>query len=200
MGRLNMAGLRPEHDVLDVGCGVGRTARFLCDYLSADARYEGFDIVEMLIDWCQAEITPRFPNFRFRYIPLFNSEYLPDAALPSAAELRFPYPDESFDFVFAHSVFTHLWGTLLALDDSSLSIGHDCPRTPGSALMHGNLVSSGSQKKLALMTFPWSTQKFTLSERRSAKEPLHVPSFAMIRATSSARCAFLTAFDTDYPR
>ncbi|HVA06808.1 MAG TPA: class I SAM-dependent methyltransferase [Acidimicrobiales bacterium] len=108
MGRLNMAGLRPEHHVLDVGCGVGRTARFLCDYLSADARYEGFDIMEVLIEWCQAEITPRFPNFRFRFIPLFNSEYLPDAALPSAAELRFPYPDESFDFVFAHSVFTHL--------------------------------------------------------------------------------------------
>ena len=64
--------------------------------------------MEMLIEWCQAEITPRFPNFRFTYIPLFNTEYLPDASLPSAAELRFPYQDESFDFVFAHSVFTHL--------------------------------------------------------------------------------------------
>ncbi len=108
MGRLNMAGLRPEHDVLDIGCGVGRTARFLCDYLSAEAHYEGFDIMESLIEWCQAEITPRFPNFRFSFVPLYNSAYLPDASLPSAVELGFPYPDKSFDFVFAHSVFTHM--------------------------------------------------------------------------------------------
>jgi SAM-dependent methyltransferase len=108
MGRLNMAGLRPDHDVLDVGCGVGRTARYLCGYLDTTARYEGFDIMESLIRWCQAEITPRFPNFRFTFVPLFNSAYLPDPTLPSAADLTFPYPDESFDFVFAHSVFTHL--------------------------------------------------------------------------------------------
>jgi SAM-dependent methyltransferase len=64
--------------------------------------------MESLIEWCQAEITSRFPNFRFKLLPLYNSAYLPDVSLPSANELRFPYPDESFDFVFAHSVFTHL--------------------------------------------------------------------------------------------
>lgn len=62
MGRLNMAGLRPDHDVLDIGCGVGRTARYLCDYLNADVRYEGFDIMEPLIRWCQENITPAFPK------------------------------------------------------------------------------------------------------------------------------------------
>jgi SAM-dependent methyltransferase len=108
MGRLNMAGLRPEHDVLDIGCGVGRTARYLCDYMDPNARYEGFDIKESLIEWCQAEITPRFPNFRFRFVPLYNSVYLPDPSLPSAVDLRFPYSESSFDFVFAHSVFTHM--------------------------------------------------------------------------------------------
>jgi SAM-dependent methyltransferase len=108
MGRLNMAGLRPNDDVLDIGCGVGRTARYLCDYLGDRARCEGFDIMESLINWCQTEITPRFPNFRFTFVPLYNSAYLPDPSLPSAAELEFPYPDNSFDFVFAHSVFTHL--------------------------------------------------------------------------------------------
>jgi SAM-dependent methyltransferase len=108
MGRMNMAGLRPEHDVLDIGCGVGRTARYLCDFLEPDARYEGFDIMEEMIAWCQAEITPRFPNFRFSFAPLFNSAYRPDHSLPTAEEFVFPYPDRSFDFVFAHSVFTHL--------------------------------------------------------------------------------------------
>jgi SAM-dependent methyltransferase len=103
-----MAGLRPDHDVLDVGCGVGRTARFLCDYLQSGARYEGFDVREELVGWCQHHITPLFPNFQFRYIPLFNTQYRPDATLPSAADLEFPYPDGTFDFAFAHSVFTHL--------------------------------------------------------------------------------------------
>ena len=108
MGRMNMAGLRPDHDVLDIGCGVGRTARYLCDYMDADARYEGFDIMEEMIVWCQENITTRFPNFHFTYRPLFNTSYRPDPRLPSASQFKFPYPDESFDFAFAHSVFTHL--------------------------------------------------------------------------------------------
>ncbi len=108
MGRMNMAGLRPEHDVLDIGCGVGRTARYLCDYLDSTAHYEGFDIMDEMVAWCQSEITPLFPNFHFRLTPLFNTAYKPDPSLPSASTFRFPYPDESFDFAFAHSVFTHL--------------------------------------------------------------------------------------------
>lgn len=109
IGRLNMAGLRPDDDVLDVGCGCGRTARYLCDYLDhPDAHYEGIDVSEVAITWCQANITPSFPNFRFHYTPLFNTCYNPNPLLPPAATFRFPFPDESFDFVFAHSVFTHL--------------------------------------------------------------------------------------------
>lgn len=108
MGRMNMAGLRPDHDILDIGCGVGRTARYLCDYMDAGARYEGFDIMEEMIVWCQENITPRFPNFHFTYTPLSNTSYRPDRRLPSASQFEFPYPDGSFDFAFAHSVFTHL--------------------------------------------------------------------------------------------
>jgi len=108
IGRMNMAGLRPDHDILDIGCGVGRTARYLCDYLDPEARYEGFDVAEDVLRWCQTHITPLFPNFTFRYIPLFNTAYSPDPTLPSAAAFSFPYPDQSFDFAFAHSVFTHL--------------------------------------------------------------------------------------------
>jgi SAM-dependent methyltransferase len=108
MGRMIMAGLRPEHDVLDIGCGVGRTARYLCGFLEDGARYEGFDVREDLVAWCQSNITPRFRNFHFQVAALFNSNYRPDPSLPSAAEFTFPYPDRSFDFVFAHSMFTHL--------------------------------------------------------------------------------------------
>jgi SAM-dependent methyltransferase len=108
MGRMNIAGLRPDHDVLDIGCGVGRIARYLCDYLQNDARYEGFDVREELVRWCETHITPLFPNFHFRVTPPFRTRYDPDPSRPSAAEFVFPYSDASFDFAFAHSVFTHL--------------------------------------------------------------------------------------------
>jgi len=108
IGRMNMAGLRPEHDVLDIGCGIGRIARYLCAYLDSTSRYEGFDVVEEPVHWCRQNITPLFPNFTFQFTPLFNARYNTDASSTSAATFRFPYPDESFDFVFAHSIFTHL--------------------------------------------------------------------------------------------
>jgi SAM-dependent methyltransferase len=103
-----MAGIRTDDDVLDIGCGVGRTARYLCDLLGPDARYEGFDIQQEPVRWCQENITPAFPNFRFQWTPLTHSHYSPDSSLPEATGLAFPYPDRSFDFAFAHSVFTHL--------------------------------------------------------------------------------------------
>ena len=108
IGRMSMAGIRPDDDVLDIGCGVGRTARYLCDLLGPDTHYEGFDIMEDGIRWCQENITPAFPNFRFQWMPVSHSHYSPDSSLPRATELEFPYPNRSFDFAFAHSVFTHL--------------------------------------------------------------------------------------------
>jgi SAM-dependent methyltransferase len=107
VGRMNTAGLRWDHDVLDIGCGVGRIARYLCDYL-VRGRYEGFDIRQDLVTWCQVHITSQCPQFQFTYVPAFNTHYARDESLPSAEDLVFPYPDSSFDFVFAQSVFTHL--------------------------------------------------------------------------------------------
>jgi SAM-dependent methyltransferase len=108
IGRMNMAGLRPEHDVLDVGCGIGRMARYLCDYLDTSSRYRGFDVVPERIEWCKQNITPGHQNFQFELVPLWNSFYAPDPSLPKPESFSFPYEDNSFDFAFAHSVFTHL--------------------------------------------------------------------------------------------
>jgi SAM-dependent methyltransferase len=105
---MNMADLRPDHDVLDIGCGCGRLARYLCDYLDPSSRYEGFDIMARPIEWCRENITPNHPNFGFTATPLHNTIYKPDPSFPDAAAFRFPYDDASFDFVAAQSVFTHL--------------------------------------------------------------------------------------------
>ena len=70
-------------------------------------RYEGFDIVKVGIDWCTENIHSRFDNFRFKLIPLKNDLYRLDTN-EMAAELKFPYEENSFDFVFLTSVFTHM--------------------------------------------------------------------------------------------
>jgi SAM-dependent methyltransferase len=104
---IQLADLRPDSDVLDVGCGVGRMAYMLAHYLTPEARYEGFDIVERLIAWAQQSISPHVPNFRFQRSNIYNKWYNPGGAF-TASEFRFPYEDESFDFLFLTSVFTHM--------------------------------------------------------------------------------------------
>ena len=85
----------------------GRIALALTEYLAPSARYEGFDVVEAGITWCRDEITPRYPNFRFTHVDLYNRSYNPGGRV-HAAEMRFPYGDEQFDFVYLTSVFTHM--------------------------------------------------------------------------------------------
>ncbi|MCU0346330.1 MAG: class I SAM-dependent methyltransferase [Saprospiraceae bacterium] len=101
-----LCGLQPHHHVLDIGSGIGRIALPLAQYLDKTGRYEGFDVVKKGVDWCQQQITARHPNFRFQYISLENDLYRSDGG--SASSFRFPYPDASFDFAVANSVFTHM--------------------------------------------------------------------------------------------
>jgi SAM-dependent methyltransferase len=102
-----LAGLRPTDAVLDVGCGIGRMAVPLAGYLRPPGRYDGFDILRANVAWCRRAVTPRFPHFRFRHADVFSREYNPRGRL-AGSSFRFPYPDESFDFAFLTSVFTHL--------------------------------------------------------------------------------------------
>jgi len=99
--------LAPDHRLLDVGCGVGRMAATLTTYLSSSGSYEGFDVVPSGIEWCQANITPRHRNFHFRTVDIFNKTYNPHGRV-RAEDFEFPYPSDSFDFVFMTSVFTHM--------------------------------------------------------------------------------------------
>jgi SAM-dependent methyltransferase len=102
-----LGGLDPEDDVLDVGCGIGRKMLPLTTYLSPRARYEGFDINPVGVEWCARTVTPRFPNFRFQVADVCNAHYNP-AGTQRAADYVFPFEDASFDFVFLGSVFTHM--------------------------------------------------------------------------------------------
>lgn len=101
-----LGGLQPDARVLDVGCGIGRMAIPLTAYLRGGS-YAGFDVGREMIRWCRRHITPRHPDFEFSWAPVYNGKYNPFGSV-SAVEFRFPYPDSSFDFAFATSLFTHL--------------------------------------------------------------------------------------------
>jgi SAM-dependent methyltransferase len=101
-----LAGLQPNHKVLDIGSGIGRIAIPLTSYLDAEGAYEGFDVVKRGVDWCQKEISNRFPNFHFQYIDLENDLYKASGA--DAAQFTFPYEENYFDLTVLISVFTHM--------------------------------------------------------------------------------------------
>ena len=99
--------VRPDARVLDVGCGCGRMAVPLTQILSSEGSYEGFDVRNDGVEWCQAKITPRYSNFRFRVVDVYNKHYRPESP-HRASGFSFPFPDATFDAVLLLSVFTHL--------------------------------------------------------------------------------------------
>jgi SAM-dependent methyltransferase len=94
-----LGGLEPDDFVLDLSCGVGRTAAALTQYISAAGRYTGLDIVPFAIDWCNENIAPRHRNFSFvREDP--ENGHQPDKL--------FPFDDGRFTFALAGSLFTRI--------------------------------------------------------------------------------------------
>lgn len=104
---VTLGGLRRDHRVLDLGCGIGRMAVPLTQYLSGRAAYLGIDVVEDGIRWSQERISAQYPNFRFLHVDVRHPIYNPGGTIPAAA-LRLPVDDEAIDFAVAASLFTHL--------------------------------------------------------------------------------------------
>lgn len=98
--------LQPEDKVLDIGSGIGRTAIALTDYLNKNGSYDGFDVVESGVKWCNSKIGKDYSNFHFKYVPLFNDLY--NTATMQATDFQFPYSEKYFDKIFSFSVFTHM--------------------------------------------------------------------------------------------
>ena len=104
---IQLAALKPTERMLDVGSGVGRKTLPLVSYLVAEGSYEGIDIVPKGVEWCKKQYTPRFPNFRFQLIDVYNHLYNPSGK-HSAKDYKFRFPEAEFDFVVLNSVFTHM--------------------------------------------------------------------------------------------
>lgn len=104
---VEVCNLRTNESILDIGCGTGRMAIPMLDFLNSSGSYVGFDISEKAIRWCQDQITARNPRFSFYFADIHNNEYNPQGQL-AAADYRFPCDTAAIDFVFATSVFTHM--------------------------------------------------------------------------------------------
>ncbi|MGB4838269.1 MAG: methyltransferase domain-containing protein [Saprospiraceae bacterium] len=100
-------GLKAHHQVLDVGCGIGRIAIPLTKYINNQGGYQGFDIVKKGINWCRANISSKYSHFVFKHIDLKNDLY--NMTTDQAAKnFIFPYAENFFDLVILTSVFTHM--------------------------------------------------------------------------------------------
>jgi SAM-dependent methyltransferase len=106
---VKLGDLRPTDKVLEIGCGIGRMAVPLTQYLSTGT-YDGMDVVAEGINWCGQNITPAYPAFRFHHMDVANDLYNPQGRIdPSAVTL--PFADQGFDFILLTSVLTHLQAT-----------------------------------------------------------------------------------------
>lgn len=97
---------RPSN-ILDIGCGCGRTARFLVPNALVQS-YTGFDVAPEIINWDQSYIQPYCRGrFAFVHSNIYNGHYNPTGIL-RCSEYSFPVSSDSVDIAYAASVFTHL--------------------------------------------------------------------------------------------
>jgi SAM-dependent methyltransferase len=103
---LRHCGLQPQSHMLEVGCGVGRLVYELAAFLD-EGSYVGFDISPNAIAWLDEHYAPMLPNYRFDLLDVHNLRYHREGTV-SAAQVRWPYANDQFDFACAFSVFTHM--------------------------------------------------------------------------------------------
>jgi SAM-dependent methyltransferase len=105
------ATLNPGDSILDVGCGCGRIATALTQYVDGKGRYVGIDIVPGLIDFARNFITPRYPHFKFLLLNESNSSYewwRQREGEIGIAKLTEGVSAQSIDLAISVSLFTHL--------------------------------------------------------------------------------------------
>jgi len=100
------SGLKPDHNVLDVGSGIGRVALPLTQYLNPTSHYIGIEIIFDPVSWCYENIHTRYPNFEFKHVNAENP-YYNDSKIKQT-KLDLPVEENYADFIFMNSVFTHL--------------------------------------------------------------------------------------------
>jgi SAM-dependent methyltransferase len=94
---LKKLGLLPNHTFLDIGCGTLRGGRHFIPYLK-EGNYTGIDISPKAIEYAQKLVEEEKLNNK-----------RPNLIVSARKDLKFEeFSGQSFDFILAQSVFTHL--------------------------------------------------------------------------------------------
>lgn len=101
--------LNTDYKVLDIGCGSGKTARFMTDKIdsSSGGEFHGLDIHDPCIQWCKDNIGKMHSNFIFKHADVRNPYYNAEGSI-KPDEFTFPYDNDYFDFSYSTSLFTHM--------------------------------------------------------------------------------------------
>ena len=94
-------------NVVDIGSGCGRLARRMILQRDKPDNYLGIDIHMGMVEWCQANLTPAAPNFKFMHHNAFSLGLNPKG-LAHPKSLPLAIPDNTASLVIAWSLFTHL--------------------------------------------------------------------------------------------
>ena len=105
---IDLAALRADAAVLDIGSGYGRVAHALWRR-EFEGDYLGLEILSQHVEWCREHITPASGGrLRFEHLDVRNARYNPAGAV-AADEVTFDVADGSVDVAVLTSVFTHMY-------------------------------------------------------------------------------------------
>ncbi len=96
--------LRPDSAILELGCGCGRNAIALSQYLEGRGTYIGQDVDEDMIHWCQQHL--QNGKFHFHHANIFSAVYNPKGK--PADDYEFPAHDATISLIVSVSLFSHL--------------------------------------------------------------------------------------------
>ena len=134
--------LKPEQKVMEVGCGVGRTAVFLAGYLH-DENFFGWDVDKVSLDIARNLPLFKKKKFRFQHVDFLNDLYNKSGG---KVTFSFPAADHSFDVVFLVSVFTHMYPNDIAFYIKEIS---RVLKPGGKCMMTCFLMDYGIGKELS---------------------------------------------------
>jgi SAM-dependent methyltransferase len=99
-------GLTHKSYLLDIGCGPGRLPIGILKAIG-EINYQGVDVDQKSIDWCNKYISRLHPSFRFIWVNAKNDRYNPEG-IEMDGNFRLPFNFNSFDIIYLHSVFTNM--------------------------------------------------------------------------------------------
>ncbi len=99
-------GFGRDADILEIGCGSGRTALGLRSLLN-DSKYTGMDINRKSLEASKNNPVLQAKKFRFDLLDVYNREYNPTGK-HEAHTYTLSYKNNHYDVVFLVSVFTHM--------------------------------------------------------------------------------------------